>query len=592
MKTRMLLAVIVSLAFVFASRAGAANGTNTTAATQTANWSALSWGGGAPNGIGDVAAFRFGADQNITLDQNVTLGRLDEIGTGQLNLKRSGSFTLTMDNTVAGGPASILLSRTNGDTTARTLSPNMVLNSDTIVTWARPQVRSHGIGGIISGAGRLSLNYAIAPTEGADAGTTNVLNGTSGHTIYIGTAGDAASSYTGGTDLRASTNSFTAVRFYAAKADALGTGTSAGRLYMYQAALDLGNFDQTAGGLSGGTGGSRIGSLSTNAGATTLRLNFDGSHGPFAFCGTLMDGGTNGAVRLLALAKAGSGTQTLGGTNTYSGGTTISAGTLAVSNNQALGAGVVNLAGGTLAAASGVWALTNAVNLSGASTVDTAGNALTLLGPVTNSGALTKTGAGTLELAGPLSYAGATAVSNGTLKIQNPANSGLGLLSVYGGATLGGTGRVGAVTIAAGGCLAPGNSAGRLVMAGDLTLNTGGHLQLELGAPDGTAGVDNDFVTGVANLTLGGSLDLVAVNGFGTPAMGSRWRVLSYGGTTNFEGVAIDGSAAPLGAGLSYALDAASSAGEVYLTVIPEPCTSATLALFAAALWLRRRLCP
>jgi autotransporter-associated beta strand protein len=118
------------------------------------------------------------------------------------------------------------------------------------------------------------------------------------------------------------------------------------------------------------------------------------------------------------LVKVGAGTAVLAGANTYGCPTIISSGTLSVSNNAALGTGLLTLAGGTLAASAGTWTIANPVNLAGNSTVDTGANSLTLSGAITNSGALTKTGSGILTLFGTNNtYSGATTVSDGTLKV-------------------------------------------------------------------------------------------------------------------------------------------------------------------------------
>ena len=78
-------------------------------------------------------------------------------------------------------------------------------------------------------------------------------------------------------------------------------------------------------------------------GAGTLRGGFNGTrtftlgvdNGSGTFSGAIQNGAGAGSV--LALAKVGTGTQTLTGANTYTGATTISGGTLAVSGGAAIG---------------------------------------------------------------------------------------------------------------------------------------------------------------------------------------------------------------------------------------------------------------
>ncbi|MCF7730648.1 MAG: hypothetical protein K9N23_03130 [Akkermansiaceae bacterium] len=337
---------------------GPVTGTNTTTAAQTANWSALTWTGATPNGNGDIANFRFNDTQTITLDVPVTLGRLSGIGTGHYCLLRSGINTLTFDNTNMGDVASLLFSRPPSlDALGRRFDSNLILNSDLVGTWARVQggtTRIHGLRGLLSGTGRLSMNYAIAPTEGPDAGTSINLDGTSAtaaHIIHLGLAGDAANTYTGGTDLRAGNSVFGTVKFITNKVNALGSPGTAARLFMHQAALDLSTFNQTVGGLTGGTGSSKISSTSSTAGITTLTIDFGSDKGPFDFSGVIMDGpatGVSGSVRTVGLAKSGSGIQTLTTAQTYTGPTAVTDGTLLVNGSLAAGSSVTVSSNGTL----------------------------------------------------------------------------------------------------------------------------------------------------------------------------------------------------------------------------------------------------
>ncbi len=138
------------------------------------------------------------------------------------------------------------------------------------------------------------------------------------------------------------------------------------------------------------------------------------------------------------LVKIGEGTAVLAGANTYGCPTIISSGTLSVSNNAALGTGLLTLAGGTLAASAGNWTIANNVNLTGNSTVDTGANSLTLSGAITNSGGLTKRGSGTLMLSGANTYSGATVISGGQVKfVRSPSVSGINYFKITGDADSG-----------------------------------------------------------------------------------------------------------------------------------------------------------
>lgn len=207
-------------------------------------------------------------------------------------------------------------------------------------------------------------------------------------------------------------------------------------------------------------------------------------------------------------------------------------------------------------------------------------------GPGTTAGAaggLNKTGAGTMVLSGNNTYNGATNVSSGTLLI-NGTHTGGGLISVSAAATLGGSGNVGAVTVADNGILSPGSSAGHLTVS-DLTLNPSSVLAFELGAPTLVQSAGSDFITVTSTLTLDGLLNITPIAGFGTPVAGDKWLIMTSAGGIADGGVSI-GSAPSLGGGLSFAVDASSGA-DVYLTVVPEAGTGMLAAL--GLLVLRRR---
>lgn len=132
-----------------------------------------------------------------------------------------------------------------------------------------------------------------------------------------------------------------------------------------------------------------------------------------------------------------------------------------------------------------------------------AGPAQTLGGTdaIAGDGDLTKSGPGTLVLAGSHSYSGETLVAAGTLRFTGTSPT--SPVTVASGATLDGTGTVGAVQAQAGAIIAPGLSLGTLTVA-SFGWHGGATAMFELGSP--------------------GTSDLLAVTGAFLKASGSLFR--------------------------------------------------------------------
>lgn len=106
---------------------------------------------------------------------------------------------------------------------------------------------------------------------------------------------------------------------------------------------------------------------------------------------------------------------------------------------------------------------------------------VTASGVISGTGDLAKRGDGVLRLAGANTYTGKTIVERGTLLVDGSIESSA-LTTVSGGATIGGTGRIGSLFAGPGAVIAPGDlGLGSLLVGGDLRLD-GAVLDIEIGS--------------------------------------------------------------------------------------------------------------
>jgi autotransporter-associated beta strand protein len=185
-----------------------------------------------------------------------------------------------------------------------------------------------------------------------------------------------------------------------------------------------------------------------------------------------------------SLIKADSGTLTLAVSNTYSGTTLVSGGTLALGNSAALqqstldtsGSGVLSF--GSLRSATlggltgpGTLSLTNTAPAAIALSVGNNNNSTTFSGTLQGAGSLTKIGTGTLTVAGNDACYGGISVNAGSLIVAGSVGS--TVVTVGGGATLGGTGSIAGTVVVLGGMAPATQGAINLAdgMIGTLTLS-------------------------------------------------------------------------------------------------------------------------
>ncbi|MDP4646533.1 MAG: autotransporter-associated beta strand repeat-containing protein [Akkermansiaceae bacterium] len=331
----------------------------------------------------------------------------------------------------------------------------------------------------------------------------------------------------------------------------------------------------------------------------------------------------------LSLVKQGTGSLRLNSANTYNGGTTIDDGVLSYGANGAFGTGDVTINGGRIGVGNGGLTLANNIIAGGNFAIGTesalSGNAFglaisgdldlggetreitvrrtTSISGVISNGGLTFIGVGsgdaadagrTLTLTGVNSYTGATNVTSGTLIIDGNIVTST-LTTVASGATIGGSGTTGALTIDSGGFHNPGNSPGIMNVNGNYSL--AGTLIAEIeGNTAGIGGYDQVNVTG--DVVISGSLSAMFTGG--TYTAGDLLFLVTNDGTD-----AISGAFTGLNQGdvvtnsggfdwvISYLADSVGNSftggNDIALQAVPEPSVALLTCLGVLALLRRRR---
>lgn len=353
--------------------------------------------------------------------------------------------------------------------------------------------------------------------------------------------------------------------------------------------------------------GTMTGNLSNVTVAATTNVGIDTTNGDFTYSSDITGSPTRG------LSKLGQNTLMLSGTNTYTGNTTVSAGILNTTKALALAgyttSGKVIIDGGTLGVQVGGsgWTtgevdtmLANATKTSGALGVDTTNGNLTQWTSftTTNLGStlgLTKLGSNTLTLDQANTYTGATSVLEGTLLVDGNISTS-SLTTVASGATIGGSGTIGALTVSSGGFINPGNSPGILSIDGDYV--QAGLYTAEINGL--TVGAEHDQIDAMGAVDIaGGSLSTLFSGTYSADDL--IFILLNDGGdaiTGTYSGFAQGDAVTSYGGfnwNISYEAD---SVGNTFIggndialqaVLIPEPSVALLSALSALLLFRRRR---
>ncbi len=547
------------------------------------------WAGGsnaAGNGNTGTFANDITATRTVTLDANRALGTVvfgdaDTSSAASWIIVQGGTSTLTINN-LTGNDGRITVNALGTGATATISAP---LGANVVNT---PAIIKDGVGTLVlSAVNPFTANLEI--TAGTlEVSTDRNLGGT-------GTAAADRITISNGAVL-ATTAAFT---MNANRGITIGTGGGV---------LDIngGNLISSAPFAGSGqtltvTGASGLSFSNATGTPTSVNWDFAGNSGVryfFAGSDALGTGSVQigNGVRLVSQNVAPTGGQVSNAVTLADGaGLTArnSAGAVEYTSVSLPAAGTIVLNRDDLLTAA--LTIASGKSLTGELTVDTSQQGSNAVGDVTLSGVFSGTGgitkagtgaSGTLILGGVNTYGGDTTISTGTLALgaSGSINDSASII-VASGATfdvsavsgyslgasqvLSGSGSVlGNVTAL--GTIAPGTSPGTLTFENNLALGSSSILDYELSGSDTTVGAGvNDLSSVAGDLTLDGTLNVTALNSFGTATVGNSWRLLNYSGTLTDNTLSL-GSTPTLTSGLGFEIDT-STAGEVNLVVVPEP---------------------
>jgi len=177
-------------------------------------------------------------------------------------------------------------------------------------------------------------------------------------------------------------------------------------------------------------------------------------------------------------------------------------GTAASTGTMDVGAGGTISAGGSGTETIGATVSSSGTGASAVSIAASNGQVLDLTGGISGSGDFKTTGDGVVKIGDSANFTGTLEAQGGTVVVDGTMNTASKVV-VGSGATVGGTGTVGALEVASGGTIGPGHSPGQLNVAGNATWAGGASYEWEVNNFLGSAGTNWDFlnIAGTLNIT-------------------------------------------------------------------------------------------
>ena len=396
--------------------------------------------------------------------------------TGSSTWVLTGTGTYTGGTTLRGGVLSI-----SSDANLGAASGALTFNGGTLQTTTANITTARNI--VLGAGGGTFVTDRTLTIDGVISGA-GALSKTGINNLVLG----SANTYTGGTTALQGT-------IEAAVTGALGTGPVT---IASGASLSITN-DTKADALTIANQGAINFRNTSSAGTATITNNGGTSFNDASNAGSAVIVNNSAAsLDFYGTASAGNATitNTSGGYVTFNGSSTADGATI-VNRGGYLNISSVTSTGIAIGSLSG----NGSVNLGSKTlTLGGLGKDDTIDGVIDGSfsGSLVKTGTGTLTLNGVNSYWGLTTIDGGRLVVGGSYSRAVvaGDVSVMSGGTLGGNGTVGNTIINAGGTLSPGNSIGALTVAGNLVMATASTYLVEVSPTN----ADFTHVTGTANL--------------------------------------------------------------------------------------------